>query len=614
MAVRIKQLSKTFVWILLGLLIAGLAGFGATNLSGTVRTVAKVGNETVSVDAYARELQREIRAVEAQTGEAMQMSEARARGIDQQVLGRLIALASIDNEVAELGLSVGDEKLQQEIVAIQAFQGVDGTFDRESYRFALDQAGLSEAEFEADLRKEAARTLVQGAIVTGVKMPATLVDTLVDYVAARRSFTMAVLTSEDLDAPLPEPDEAALQTYYDEHPEQFTLPETKQITYVTLTPEMILDQVEVDEDALRTLYDERKDDYNIPERRLVERLAFADEAAASSAMAQIEVGGTTFEALVQQRGLALSDVDMGDLGIADLGAAGEAVFAADIGAVVGPLPSDLGPALYRVNGTLEARETSFEDARDDLREELAAERARRRIETQAQDIDDLLAGGATLEELADETDMQLGQIDWSVESADGVAAYDAFREVAQTVSPEDFPEVGFLEDGGIFALRLDDTLPPRPEPFAEARDRVIEGWTLQATEAALKSQAEAVVAGLGEDGDLTATGLTVQVETGLTRTAYLDGTPPDFMTKVFEMEPGELRVIGTGARMQIVRMDEELPPAQTPELEQMRQGYGQQLDQTLAQALFEAFARDAQMRAHPTLDQRALNAVQSSFQ
>lgn len=614
MAARVKQFSKTFVWILLGLLVAGLAGFGATNLSGTVRTVAKVGDETISVDQYARELQREIRAVEAQTGKPLQMSDARAMGLDQQVLSRLIALASIDNEVAELGLSVGDEKLQQEIVAIQAFQGVDGKFDRESYRFALDQAGVNEAEFEADLRREAARTLVQGAIVSGVTMPDTLVNTLVDYVAARRSFTMAVLTADDLAAPLPEPDDAALQAYYDDHPAQFTLPETKQITYVTLRPDMIQDQVEVDEDALRKLYDERKDDYIIPERRLVERLAFADEAAASSAMAQIEVGGTTFEALVQQRGLSLSDVDMGDLGAADLGAAAEAVFAADIGTVVGPLPSNLGPALYRVNGKLEARETSFEDARDELREELAAERARRLIETQAQDIDDMLAGGATLEELANETDMELGQIDWSVESADGIAAYDAFRKAAQAVSPEDFPEVDFLEDGSIFALRLDDTLPPRPEPFADARDRVVEGWTLQATEAALKAQAEAVVADLGDGGDLAATGLDVQTETGLTRTAYLDGTPPDFMTQVFKMEPGQLQVIGSGARMQIVRLDEELPPAQTPELEQMRRGYGQQLDQALSQALFEAFVRDAQLRAHPTLDQRALNAVQSGFQ
>ena len=614
MAAGVNKLSKTFVWILLGLLIAGLAGFGAVNLSGTVRTVAQVGEETVSVDEYARELQREIRAVEAQRGEPLQMSEARAMGLDQRVLSRLISLASLDNEVTRLGLSVGDENLHEEIVAIPAFQGPDGNFDRESYRFALEQAGLSEAEFEADLRAESARTLVQSAIVDGVETPDTLVDTLVEYVGARRSFTMATLTAEDLDAPLPEPDEAALKAFYDDHPDRFTLPETKTITYALLTPEMILDQVEVEAAAVRRLYEDRADQYKVPERRLVERLVFQDEAAAAQAMAQLEVGGTTFEALVEQRGLTLSDVDMGDVPAADLGDAAEAVFAAEVGDVVGPLPSDLGPALYRVNGTLEARETPFEDVRDELRDELAAERARRMIETRAENIDDLLAGGATLEDLAKETDMDLGQIDWTAESSHGVAAYDAFRQAAQQVSIEDYPEVAFLEDGGIFALRLDETLPPRPEPFEQARPEVAEGWRLQQTEDALTEKAETVVAELRQTGDFTETGLDVQVENGLTRTAYLDGTPPDFMNKVFEMEPGAYRVIGAGERVYIVRLDATQPPAQTAELAQMRKGFGQELDQALSQALFEAFVRDAQLRAQPMLDERALNAVRSSFQ
>ncbi|MEY8842371.1 SurA N-terminal domain-containing protein, partial [Cribrihabitans sp. XS_ASV171] len=120
MAARVKTLSRTFVWILMGLLILGLAGFGAVNLSGTVRTVAEVGDETVSVDAYARELQREIRAVEAQTGEPLPMTRARELGLDRIALSRLIALASLDNEVGQLGVSIGDENLQQEIVGIPA--------------------------------------------------------------------------------------------------------------------------------------------------------------------------------------------------------------------------------------------------------------------------------------------------------------------------------------------------------------------------------------------------------------------------------------------------------------------------------------------------------------
>ncbi|MDK3016443.1 peptidylprolyl isomerase [Pseudodonghicola flavimaris] len=613
MAARIKKLSKSFVWILMGLLVAGLAGFGATNLTGNAHTVATVGDQTISTEAYARELQREIRAIEAQRGSALPMTEVQAMGLDQQVLGQLIAIASLDNEVDHLGLSIGDENLQKEIIAIPAFQGADGKFDREAYRYQLDQAGLKEAEFEADLRREAARTLVQSAIINGVSMPDTLTDTLTHYIAARRSFSFATLRPADLTAPVETPDEAALKAFYDAHPAQFTLPETKSLTYALLTPEMILDQVEVDEASIRRLYEERAAEYNVPERRLVERLVFANEQAAQEAMAQIEVGGTTFEALVDDRGLAMSDVDLGDLAADDLGAAADAVFAAAVGDVVGPLPSDLGPALYRVNGTLEAQTTPYEEARDELRDELASERARRLIETQAETINDLLAGGATLEELADETDMTLGQIDWTADSAEGVAAYDAFREAASKVTEGDFPEATFLEDGGIFALRLDTLLAPRPEPFEEARPRVVTGWIAQATNEALVKQAEAMVAGIGQDEGLEATGLDIRKEEGLTRTAFLDDVPHDFMTEVFRMEPGEIRIVPGDQQVEIVHLDTTLPPEESPDLTAMRRAFSQQLDQSLAQQLFDAYVRDAQMRAHPMLDQQALNAVQSNF-
>lgn len=614
MAAGAKSFSKTFMWILMGLLMLGLAGFGATNLTGTVRTVATVGTQTVSVDDYARELQREIRAVEAQTGQSLPMAQARELGIDRIALANLVSLASLDNEVAELGVSIGDANLQQEIIEVPAFQGVDGNFDREGYRFALEQAGLSETEFEDDLRRESARTLVQGAIMEGVEMPSTMTDLIIDYVYARRSFTVATVSADALTTPVPAPTDAQLQAYYDENTDLFTLRQTKRLTYALLSPEMLLDQVELDDASVRRLFEEREAQYNQSERRLVERLAFNDEASALDAKAQLEVGGTTFERLVEDRELALADVDLGDQAIEELGEAGEAVFAAQVGDVVGPLPSPLGPALYRVNGTLAARITAYQEVEAELRDELAAERARRLIEAQAEDINDLLAGGATLEELTGETDMTVGEIDWTSESSDGVAAYAGFREAAQRVTESDFPEIGFLEDGSIFALRLNEVLAPRPEPLDNARDRVAAAWTVAETDKALRAQADGVLATLVTDGDFAATGLTTRVENGLTRTAFLDGTPVDFMNQVFEMEPGELRVIAGPGRAFIVRLDDILPPEETAELQQTQAAVAAQMNQALSRNLFDVFVRDAQTRAQPTLDQRALNAVQANFQ
>ena len=49
MAARGNTISKTFIWILLALLIVGLAGFGATNLGGNIRTVGSVGDKPITV-------------------------------------------------------------------------------------------------------------------------------------------------------------------------------------------------------------------------------------------------------------------------------------------------------------------------------------------------------------------------------------------------------------------------------------------------------------------------------------------------------------------------------------------------------------------------------------
>lgn len=68
-------------------------------------------------------------------------------GIDRGVLARLIASAALDSETARLGISVGDAEVARQIASITEFQGVDGTFDRDGYTFALRSAGLNEREF-----------------------------------------------------------------------------------------------------------------------------------------------------------------------------------------------------------------------------------------------------------------------------------------------------------------------------------------------------------------------------------------------------------------------------------------------------------------------------------
>lgn len=613
MAVRTKNMSKTAVWILMAMLILGLGGFGATNLSGTLRTLGTVGDKHIDIDEYAQQLNQTIRSYEAQTGQQLSFAQAQAMGLDQSVLQRLVSQRALDNETDKLGLSIGDAALRDEVVQIREFRGVDGKFDREGYRMALENSGLSEAEFETRLREEAARTLLQGAISSGVVMPDTYAKTLVDYVGETRNFTWSRLNADGLETPVATPTEDEMRAYHTEHQADYQRPETKTITYALLTPDMLVDTVEVDQADLQQAYEARAEEYQQPERRLVERLPFLDQEAADRAAAALEMQGTTFEQLVQDRGLDLADVDMGDMSQSDLGSAGEAVFAAEVGDVVGPLPTDLGPALFRINGILPEHNTTFEQAEPELRATLAADRARRQVEVQSRDYDDLLAGGATLEELTKEGAMTLGTVDWFEGSDDKMAGYTEFREAAATITQDDYPEIETLSDGGIFAMRLDKVTPARDATFDEARDDVAADMTAERTEAALTAKAEELMPQLEDGAGFADLGLDSIEEADQARNAFIQNTPRSFVSQVFEMEEGDVKLITGQGMVVIVRLDKILPAADNAEATALQAQLVEQMNQSLSQDILDIYTADTTVRARPQIDQRTVQAVHVNF-
>ena len=608
-----KSISKTFVWIIIGLAMLGLGGFGASNLSGTIRTIGTVGDKHIDVGEYARQLGQEIRAVEAQTGEQLPFSRAQEIGLDQAVLGRLISERALDHEAAVLGLSIGDEALRDQIVDIPAFQGISGSFDREAYTFSLERNGTSESEFETRLREETARTLLQGAMISGVVMPSSYVSTLLDYIGETRDFTWARLASADLDAPLETASDEQLKTYFAENTADFMLPETKRLTYVQLSPDALIESIDIPEEDLRAEFEARVNQYKTPERRLVERLVYLDEEEANRAAAALEVAGTTFETLVDERGLALADIDLGDVDRLSLDAAGETVFAANVGDVVGPLDTDLGPALFRVNGVLPAQVTTFDEAKPELQEILATDRARRFVSTMAQDFDDLLAGGATLEELADETDLEIGSIEWFDGNGNGIGAYVAFADAARVVTEEDFPQIENLEDGGVFALRLDEVLPVRPPEFEQAREQITASWENNQVESRLNEQAATLVPQLQSGTDFAGLGLTATEESDQTRTGFVAGTPPSFMEDVFKMNIGDVSVVDSFGTVLVVRLDAINPTEENENADALSAQLQAQIEQSLARDLYNIYSRDAVQRAGQNIDPRSLAAVHVNF-
>ena len=619
---------STVVWLLMGMVLLGLGGFGITNFSGTsTAAIGAVGDTEITADDYLRGIRSEMQGFAAQTGQNLTPEQARTFGIPQTVQARLFTAAALEEEARRIGLSVGDETVLRDLTAAPGFQTTGGEFDPVRYQEVLRQEGLRPAEFEEDVRMDAARLILQRAVIGGVTVPPTLREGTAAWILEKRDFSWDELTAEDLAAPVAAPDDETLTAWHKANADRFTSPEVRRITYAWLTPEMLADTVQLDEAALRDLYQGRIGEFQQPERRMVERLVYESEEAAAAAKARLDAGQVTFEQLAAERGLTLSDIDLGEVSEADLGAAGSAVFALAQPGVVGPVQTDLGPALMSMNAILEPVNIPFEQAVVDLRAEAAADRARRVIEEQAADLEDRIAGGATLEDLAEATDMELGSIDFSAETpSEGIAAYQSFRERARAVTPTDFPQIFQLDDGGVFALRLDEVVAPALIPFEEVRDEVLADWTAAETRRELKARAEErkLLVESAASGDLPppaegtapAPATAFRTATDVERDTGIEDVPQAVVAQGFRLaEPGEVSVVEAEGRVFLIRLD-GIKPADlsAEEAAPVVNGVAQRLTESLQSDLFQAYARALQAQHGIALNDGALAAADARIQ
>lgn len=602
------------VWVLVAMLIAGLSGFGVENFGGATAKIGRVGEIEIEANDYAREMQGQINTLTRQFGAPVSMADARSFGVDRQVLAGLVNRAALDNEAARLGLSVGDATVAAELGKISAFQGISGTFDREAYALTLQQNGTNEAAFEANLRRDVARALLTGAVAGGVVSPAPLTDTLVAYAGEKRGFSLLVLDDTALDAPLAAPTPAEVQAHYDANIATYTRPEAKRVEYAALLPETLAANMEVPEDEVQKAYDARLSEFMIPEKRLVERLVYPDEAAALAAKARLDQG-TSFDDLVAERGLTLEDVDLGDVTREELEGAADAVFALTEPGTVGPLPSALGPALYRMNAILAAQETTLDAARPELLQILQTEAAARAIADKVEAIDDALAGGATLQDLSTEFGMTLASTDYAAgaEDNDAITGYTAFRSAADALAEGDFPEAILLEDGGLVAMQLVEILPPSPVPLDKITDKVTEATRAEALARALAAKAAAAKTAVEAGATLESQG-TVTAVAPTDRQATLDVGPAIVLETAFQMQPGEIRVIEAGSFVALLRLDSITAAEVTSEEgQEMQDAIRQNLDRSIAEDMAALFTATVGQQAGIALDQAVIDAVNTQL-
>lgn len=567
-------------WIVKGLFLILIGSFAVWGIgdfvrggAGTDRPVATVAGERISLAEAADAYQREVSQLRRSMGGQFEPTEQVRRAIAEAALARLVALRAIGAEASARGVVVTDEALRGAILAAPGFRGLDGQFSRIQYESFLRNNGLTEGRFLELLRQDLARSQLVGAVRAGAAAPRTLARAVEAFHAERRVADLVELPF--MAAPPPgEPTEAQLRRFHENNPDLFSAPEYRRFDVVLLTLEDVARGITVTEREAREAYEQRAAEFHTPERRQIAQALVPDEAAAR-AIAEAWRAGAAFAAIAERAQAAggtaneLGLVDRAGLPLPDLA---EPAFTAAAGSVTEPVRSPFGWHVLRIGAVEPATTRSFETVKDELARTLARERAADLIYDRINRIEDSLAEGIPLAEVARRH--ALRHLEVAAMDAEGrdragnpVALGEARGEIIGAVFEAPVGETTRLaetRDGSFYAVRVAEVIPPALRPFETVTAEVRTAWERSERRRAMEEQAAALVAAVAGgqtlDQAARAAGWTPRRTEPFTRDAAgAAALPPQLAAALFALKPGEATMIEGSAGFLVAAVAEVLP-------------------------------------------------------
>jgi len=294
--------------------------------------------------------------------------------LESMIRDRLVVLY-----LAKSGYQISNEQVTEAIQRVPDFQ-VDGVFDKETYYSLLAQNGYEPTRFEQSqrgtMREDQLRRAIGG---TAVVTPAEFRRYL-NLVAEQRLVSLARFDLAGVSADIEVTDEMTT-AFYDNNPTMFLTEESVDVEFIEIRRDAVAETVEISEEALLEYYEDSQNRYLQDEQRRARHILIlsgddegAAEATARDLLARIQ-GGESFEDLAREYsadgGTSPQGGDLGSMTREQLGGElGSAIFSMDVGAVDGPVESDFGFHIVRLDEILEQGPLPLEQVRGELLGEL----------------------------------------------------------------------------------------------------------------------------------------------------------------------------------------------------------------------------------------------------
>lgn len=497
------------VKVLFGFLILAFAAWGIGDIFATrdmSQPVLEVGSMQYSQQEFRDDLQRELQQFQQQGLQLNAQQFAALGGLDR-ILSQATNRLLLEQYADRLGLAVPQAVAIADIQATPAFRDATGGFNRDRFLAVLRQNNLSEGAYVAMIQEDMRRQQLLGPTFATVAAPKVLVDTVFAYEDETRSAEVLTIPDATMTA-VAEPDPAAMEKYYQEHVAQYQRPEYRAFTLLHLTAEEFAKAVTIPDDQLRAEYDTRKAEFETPETRSVEQVVLQDQAKADAVSAAVKSGKSFADAVQEATGGA--PIDLGTVSKAQVPTdIAEATFALAADAVSEPLKSAFGWHVVHVKSITPASTTSFDDAKEKLRQELALAQAGDAMASAVNQLDDTLAGGASVEDAAS----QLGLTAQKFEAVDPEGKDRAGKDLgiapeilalAQQTESGSTSLVSTLSDGSYAVVQVTGVAAPEPKPLTEVADQVKADLLAKARRDAADAKAQEIVEKLKTSGDLAA--------------------------------------------------------------------------------------------------------------
>lgn len=622
---------KALTTVLFGLLILSFAIWGVadwvTNPGGN--TVATVGARTISTEQMREAYLNQLQALQRQLRTPVTPEQARALGLDRQVLGQLVGQAVLDSEADAFRLAVPDATIVDIVTREPQFRDSAGNFNRAAFDAALRNAGISEQTFVDEQRAVLPRRQFAESVAGDVAAIRPMQEAFHRFAAERRAARYATLTAQAA-GPIADPDDATLESWFNERKSVFRLPEFRALSVLSIEPETLAKPENVSREAALARYEADKESrYGTPETRHLQQIVFKDAGEAAAAHERLNAG-ETFEAVAAGRGVAEADYDLGLVTREEVfdPAVAQAAFALDAPGVTAPVQGRFGSVIARVVSITPPSVQSFGEVEQSVRLAIAIEEARAAVNALHDAIEDARASARPLAEIAKENGLPLQ----TIPAVDGSGRDAAGNPVPDLATGADLLGAAFASDigadnaplrrqtstgAGYVWFDVTEVTPARDRTFAEAREDAVKRWRTEAVADRLATVAGDIVARLDKGEafeDIVATlpegalAAPIAAVADIARNSQTGGLPPAAVQQIFATHKGKA---GSAAlpdgRIVFLVTEAATPPfaADAPQAAAL----ARQLGTALADDLLAEYVAWRQAELKPTFNEQALRAA-----